>query len=125
MNLRHEESVRYRATAISRDGGRSFSEPRLAKALPDPICLGSMAISPDGKILAFCNCDSQSGRENLTLRFSFDNGASWPISHKIAGIGCYSDLAFSPDGRQVYVFYELGRYDGLIFESYDMEDFGL
>ena len=84
-----------------------------------------MAMNPAGDLLAFCNCDSKTGRENLTLRFSKDNGTTWCISHKIADVGCYSDLAFSPDGRQIYVFYELGQYEGLVFERYDLAEFGL
>ena len=125
MNLRHEGNVRCRAAAISRDGGLTFSRPKLIEALPDPICLGSMAMAPDGKTLAFCNCDSQAGRENLTLRLSADGGETWPAAQKIADVGCYSDLAFSPDGKQIYVFYEIGHYDGLVFECYNMEDFAL
>ena len=120
MNLRHEGNLRCRAAAVSRDGGLHFTEPRLIEALPDPICLGSMAKSPAGGVLAFCNCASQSARENLTLRFSRDGGAAWPVARKIAGHAAYSDLAFSPDGRQIYVFYEWGKYDALVFESYDI-----
>lgn len=118
MNLRHEGDTHCRAMALSRDGGYSFGEPALRPDLPDPICLGSMTIHPTKNLLAFCNCGSQTGRENLTLRFSTDGGATWPAAHKIADLGCYSDLAFSPDGKRIYVFYEQGKYESLVFESY-------
>jgi len=125
LNLRHEGNIRRRMTAISHNGGLSFSAPQPARALPDPICLGSMAAQPEQELLAFCNCKSESARENLTLRFSADGGENWPISQKIAALGSYSDLAFSRDGKQLYLFYEHGRYEGLTFESYALADFGL
>jgi sialidase-1 len=51
-------------------------------------------------------------RTNLTLRMSYDEGATWPVSKVIdPGIAGYSDIAVTPDGL-VHVFYEGGSVPG-------------
>jgi sialidase-1 len=47
-------------------------------------------------------------RVNLTVRMSYDEGTSWPVSRVIdPGIAGYSDMAVTPDGI-IHVFYEGG-----------------
>jgi len=44
----------------------------------------------------------------MTVRFSYDDGATWPVSQLLhAGPSAYSDLAALPDGR-IACLYERG-----------------
>jgi len=45
-------------------------------------------------------------RRNLTIRLSYDEGRTWPVSRTLeAGTSGYSDLAAGPDGT-IYCLYE-------------------
>jgi hypothetical protein len=65
-------------------------------------------------MIVFSNCAVQPCRENfysrwrlkLTLKVSFDNCKTWEHARLLEECGGYSDLAFSPDGQWLYIFYE-------------------
>ena len=58
----------------------------------------------------FSNPASRSGRERMTLRFSFDDGETWPITKLLdPGPAAYSCLQVTPD-REVVCLYEAGGY---------------
>jgi Neuraminidase (sialidase) len=113
LNIRHEGAQR-RAVSVSPDGATGWSEPRLDEALPDPVCMASMAQSARG--LLFCNLDNGADRErkNLTLKLSRDAGRTWNVLRRIepARSG-YSDLAVGSDGT-VYCLYERGKGPGAL-----------
>ncbi len=51
-------------------------------------------------------------RRNLTLKLSYDETATWPVSKTLeAGWSGYSDLAVANDGT-ILCFYEHGSADG-------------
>ena len=50
-------------------------EPVFDKNLPDPGCAAGLCAAA-GAIL-FSNCESQTGRVNLTLKKSTDGGQTW------------------------------------------------
>jgi sialidase-1 len=129
------ESINYRRLfTYSEDGATSWSTPVFADAFFEPICFGSMCrysrqpIQSKNRIL-FCNPDSRHDpwvrekpstprsarnrhRTNLTVRMSYDEGHTWPISKVIdPGIAGYSDIAVTPDGI-IHVFYEGGTISG-------------
>jgi len=118
LNIRHEGRRFFRAISITKDGLTGFSTPVFDEALPDPICFGSIAKSPakyNGKtLIVFTNCATNPNKDNyftrsrikLTLRASFDNCKTWEKSRLLENVSGYSDLAFSPDGQWIYVFYE-------------------
>ena len=61
-------------------------------------------------VLLFTNPASAEERARLTLRASFDDGASWPWHALLdPGPAAYSCLAVLPDGALV-CFYEAGGY---------------
>ncbi|MGI5877127.1 MAG: sialidase family protein [Christensenellales bacterium] len=104
LNMRNYNAP-YRAVSISRDGGHTFGEARIDRALPDPVCQGSLLGLPGGALL-FSNCASEK-RARLTVRLSLDGGESWAASRLVhAGPSAYSDLAVA--GDTVYVLYEKG-----------------
>lgn len=104
LNIRNESPKNRRAVAVSPNGYTNWTEPALNDALIDPICYGSL-LRYDDSTLLFCNAASERGRENLTLRLSFDDGRTWPQALVIdPGAAQYADIAVL-DGS-VYVLYE-------------------
>lgn len=125
------ESINYRRLfTYSEDGATKWSTPKFADPFFEPICFGSMcrySLQPfqsKNRIL-FCNPDSRQDpwvsprsatarsapvrhRTNLTMRMSYDEGLTWPVSKVIdPNISGYSDIAVTPDGI-IHVFYEGG-----------------
>jgi sialidase-1 len=100
-----------RAVSRSTDGGATWTEPALDKALPCPTCQASTLVLPsaDGahRVL-FANPATRKSRTRLTVRLSTDGGRTWPVARQItAGRSGYCDLAAAPDGT-IYLAYESG-----------------
>ncbi len=78
--------------------------------LTDPACCGG-CISVDVKGLPFAllyvGCNSETTRENVTVKCSFDNGETYPLSLPISGkdMGGYCDIAVNSEGK-VFVIWE-------------------
>jgi len=112
---RHPDRQGMRANARSRDGGETWSALGFDKALIEPVCQASLLAvpergHPDRARLIFSNPASREARRNLTVRESFDEGKTWPVSREIyAGSAAYSCLAPLPDGR-IAVLYEREDY---------------
>ena len=107
LNARNESSAGRRIVVTSPDGATGWSEPHFQKDLVDPICMaGLVRYAHDGhNVLLFSNPDTPTGRRNVTLRMSRDEGKSWPISRSIEpGYSAYSDLAVTHDGT-ILCFY--------------------
>jgi sialidase-1 len=112
-----------RTIVVSKDGATKWSKPRLQEDLPDPICFASLVRLSTKKNggknrLLFSNPDNLTrkdgkdlpgkDRRNLTVRVSYDEGASWTVKKPIEpDISGYSDLAVLPDGT-ILCFYETG-----------------
>lgn len=83
------------------------------KDLPDPVCQGSIiSFQPKkGKpVLVFSNANSQVKRENLTLRYSTDDGLTWSAGKVVyPGPAAYSDLVIQENGN-IGVLYEKDDY---------------
>ncbi len=142
FNSRNESPNYQRLITYSQDGATGWSRPFFHDAFFEPICFGSMvrySMKPDqskNRIL-FCNPDSRHDpwiarrpstprsarsrhRVNLTVRMSYDEGHTWPVSKvldpEIAG---YSDLAVTPDGM-IHCFYEGGSITGSHYKNTHM-----
>lgn len=121
FNSRSESKAHRRLVSESRDGGATWSTPRFDDALVEPICMASLvrvSAAPRRSRLLFANpanLDVDRGeaipgrpraRRNLTIRLSYDEGRTWPVSRTLeAGTSGYSDLAAGPDGT-IYCLYE-------------------
>lgn len=109
MNMRSYHGEGCRAVAYSADGGETWGELKLERALPDPVCQGNVLAV--GEKLLFSNAADAKQRVRLTLRTSADQGATWSAGVVIhAGAAAYSDLAALPGGR-VGCLYECGDGD--------------
>ena len=121
MNLRNEAPVFRRLVATSPDGISDWTVPRVDQTLVEPMVFGSLlrfGATPNGAArLLFVNPASERARpgkpalrfrENLTVRLSDDEGASWPRSLVIEpGLAGYADLAIARDGA-ILCAYERG-----------------
>jgi len=115
LNMRIQEgSQRKRGIATSRDGGKTWSELELDPALIEPVCQASFlryspASSKGKNRLLFSNPASTADRVNMTVRISYDQGKTWPVTKQLyTGYSAYSCLTVLPDG-DIGCFYEAGE----------------
>jgi sialidase-1 len=122
LYIRNEDPAYRKAIAYSKDGATNWTALKLAPELYTPICFASvLRISgmPDRSRILFCNPNSPAKtkaqvkwggrtRENLTVRLSYDEGKTWPVSKVIEpGRSSYSDMTLLPDGT-ILCMYEHG-----------------
>lgn len=99
-----------REIARSTNGGESFGPVYHDSALIDPGCnAGITRFRSGGKnLLIFTNAANQKTRRNLTVKVSYDQGKTWPVSRVIdAGSSGYSTVIRLKNG-DVGVLYERG-----------------
>lgn len=129
MNSRNQQGdIRARIVSISNDGGATWDTSYFDHTLIDPVNEGSILTigHRDGKnILAFSNDANTHQRDDLTLRISFDDGATWskniPVDKSADGKGdytAYSDLVKISD-HQVGILYEKNDYKEIVFSVID------
>jgi sialidase-1 len=71
--------------------------------------------------ILFCNPNHPKGRYNLTVRLSYDEGRTWPISKVIdPGPSAYSDLVIQND-MKIGVLYERGNHGGLYYLNFTLD----
>jgi sialidase-1 len=123
MNMRNQHGdPRCRIVAFSSDGGSHWDTTYSDPQLPDPVCEGAILNvgSKRGKdVLAFCNNADTAHRRNLTLRISFDRGATWKKSYRVDGNGvstAYSDIV-KTGKHQIGVLYERNGYAQIVFTA--------
>lgn len=121
-----------RGVSISRDGGETFDSFRRDEVLIEPRCQASIRryAWPDAEqpgLILFSNPASKGGRVGLTLRGSYDDGATWAWSEQLySGGSAYSDIAVLADGR-VAVLFERDGYQTIeliILEPDEIADLG-
>jgi sialidase-1 len=126
------ESERYRrVVTLTNDVAGPWGQPHYDEHLFGPWCEASLLrisgpSDPGGTRILFCNPDSerfpasaQGGiggksrpRRNLTLRLSYDDGRTWPVSKVIdPGVAGYNDLTMLPD-HTLLCLYERGSTTG-------------
>ncbi len=123
INMRSRLFGAFRAYAVSKDDGLTFSECKYSDVLVDPYCQGSIKEYKNG--ILFCNASSEAKRENLTLRFSDDSWKCWKQSLLLErDFGAYSDIAINDRGN-VLVLYEgmhKNRYDCIILSVIEIDE---
>ena len=118
MNNRNHDprSLGYRSWCISRDGGESFTEFGVDRTLIEGRCHAALARCPasgqrGGGPILFSNPASFEGvnqlhtreigsaaRRDLTVRVSYDECRTWPVSRRIDEDAGYSSLVVLDDG---------------------------
>ena len=126
MNMRSRQGKKQRAYSFSRDGGQTWSIVKFDARLPEPSCQGSIirfTSTPQfhrNRIL-FCSPSAPAARTCLTVRVSYDECRSWPVSKVLySGPSAYSDLAVTTDGRVLCLF-EADNYKRLVLAKFKIE----
>jgi sialidase-1 len=111
LNMRNYNPQRsHRAVSLSRDRGVTWSAPRPDLTLVEPTCQASIRRitwggADEKSSIVFSNPASQGARENLTVRLSEDECATWTHSKLLhAGPSAYSSLAVLPDQTILCLF---------------------
>ena len=127
--LLHSRATPCRLSAVSEDGGQTWSPLQPVPDLPDPSDNGSLArfdgqpaVHAPGSaetstwLLASNNHDPHL-RRNTVLSLSPDNGATWPAKLLLCpGSSAYSTVTRLPDGN-IGVLYERDGYREIVFAS--------
>ena len=112
----------HRLTAISHDGGITWTDPKIDRNFPlsNPCDAGLLSVK-DKTLLVYSKNESLNGRKNLVVRLSKDNGASWPYSKVVdTRSAWYSDMALLQDGNVVLI-YETGKNSPVYCVSFKPE----
>ncbi len=119
-------NANYKARVFCRseDQGESWGALEVREDLTCPVCMGStIAVNfpagLNGRVLAFSN-PSSTTRDHMTIKFSLDDGVTWPISHEVySSSSAYSCL--SPIGtNEIGLFYERDSYGKITFEKFSL-----
>jgi len=131
LNMRNynRDISKTRSYAISKDGGQTFAAMQYDKQLIEPRCQASILnVTKKGKItdrLIFSNPASEEKRVNMTIRFSPDNGKTWPTSLLVyPGPAAYSDIVMISDDT-IGLYYEYGEngpYEKMGFVRIPLKD---
>jgi sialidase-1 len=122
LNIRHESEPHLRAVSVSQNGQTDWSPLRFDRGLPEPVCQGSIVrlteppADPRTRLL-FANPDNSASRErkNLTVKLSYDDGATWAESKSVEpGRAGYCDLAVGRDGFLYCLFERTAGKDRLL-----------
>lgn len=126
-----EKPAGCRALTVGRweNDSMRFEPTRFEAALIDPAVQGSIirysfshesALGNKSRLLV-SNPAHPHSRYNLTLRLSYDEGQTWPISKVIdAGNAAYSDLVIQADGR-IGILYERGNQGGVYYVNLTLD----
>lgn len=121
-----------RRVCVTSDLGKTWKEhPTSHCVLTEPTCMASIHKhiykTKDGKngtLLAFFNPNSYKSRNKLTLKFSFDDGMTWPEKYWLmldewggAGYSCITSI----DEKTIGIVYE-GSGAQLIFQQIKLKD---
>ena len=108
LNIRFNGKCR--AKAYSQNGYSDWTQYVPDCQLPDPRCFGSLAVYNDEKhphTIIFANCATESSRTCVTVRASYDDGCTYPISRLLDGErGGYVEVAVDNSAQIIYVLYE-------------------
>jgi sialidase-1 len=116
INARSHEGSKLRKTALSEDGGVTWSPLKDVADLPEPQCNASIVrvsdeIADDKNRLMYTGPVSQTSRTHGTVFLSYDEGDSWPVKKQITE----SHFAYSSSARlnenKLGCLYEGGEKD--------------
>jgi sialidase-1 len=125
LNSRQFAGAKVRKTAVSRDGGRSWSPVEDVPQLRDPSCNASVLrysfddASGAGMVL-YSGPDSTK-RDTGTIHLSLDDGRTWPVKRVLwPGSFAYSVLTRLADGR-VGCLFETDGANRIVFGRFPIQ----
>jgi sialidase-1 len=129
LNMRnYDRSKNYRQTAVSADGGLTWTDQKFDRSLIEPVCQAALRryawpeMQSKG-ILLFANPADKAQRIKMTIRISYDEGISWPVVKLLnEHPSAYSDLAVLKN-KQIACLYETGEnsaYETITFARFDL-----
>lgn len=130
-NRQDTSATNGRAVRITRDLGQTWTvHPTDHSALIEPVCMGSIhkhIYTEKGiqkSLLLFVNPESKTKREKITLKVSFDDGKTWPKTHRILldelsgrGYSCITSIGENAIG----IVYESSQAD-LVFQKISLDE---
>jgi len=120
LSMRNYHGKNQRAFATSHDAGQTWSEPEHHDQVYCPTCQSSIhryAWQPN--IILYAG-PGGGGRNNLTIRASYDEGKTWPVARLLhKGGSAYSDLAVLPDAS-ICCLYEADGYKTITFAKFPL-----
>ena len=127
MNMRSYQPRGLRSIATSIDGGETWTEARQHDQLPEPTCQGSFlryttVEDGGGNRLLFSNPPNPlDRRDHLTVKLSYDEGRTWPVSRLICeGPSGYSCLTILPD-KSIGLLYDKDKSKTLTFARFTLD----
>ena len=130
LNMRNHppRPANFRMIATSEDGGRTLSKATPDPALVEPPAQASLlrlttSQTHERTRLLFAN-PASSRRERMTVRLSYDEGATWPVSRVLhEGPAAYSSLVVLQD-NSIGVLFERGvssPYERITFARFTLD----
>jgi len=128
LNARSMDGGYLRKTAVSDDGGSTWSPLIADPGLPEPQCQASIIRyrgpkDREGSIL-YCGPGTQRRRVNGTVRVSDDDGETWPTSRLLyEGHFAYSHLVALEEGS-IGCLFETGArnpYEKIVFARFSLD----
>jgi sialidase-1 len=126
LNSRSFRGNSRRKTAVSADGGVTWSPLVDDPALIEPECQGTIIRYSDSRteersLLLFANPASTKERQNGTVRLSYDQGRTWPVARTIyEGPFAYSCLTVLSD-HSIGLLYERDGYRTVTFARFTLD----
>lgn len=121
LSMRNYRGLKQRAFAVSKDGGQTWSSPKNHKQVYCPTCQASIHRYSWQPNIILHSGPGGPGRNNITIRASYDEGKSWPVAKVLLeGSGAYSDLAVLPDGR-IGCLFEIENYKKIVFMTFSLQ----
>jgi len=131
LNIRTRTRTGYRGVYVTRDLGETWrSHATHLDTLMEPRCSASLyrfdyeKDGAAGSMLLFANPQAKDGRHHHTLQVSFDEGKTWPKSHRFLldeGRGRGYPSISRVDGGHVGIVYEGSRAD-VTFQKLSLEE---
>ncbi len=124
LNSRKWGGKAFRKTAVSQDGGATWSAIAEDAILNDPGCMASLfrysfLSATEPSRLLYSGPDS-SKRSNGAVRISYDGGETWPVKRVLCpGSFGYSVLTRLQDGA-IGCLYETDDADRIVFARFDL-----
>lgn len=130
LNMRNNRE-KFRAVFVTNDLGKTWQPHETNRnTLIEPTCNGSLLrvdyqqAGEKKHVLLFANPHHQRGRTHHTIQVSFDDGRSWPESHRRLldeGRGAGYPSLTRIDDDHVGIVYE-GSQSHLVFEKFSLAD---